>query len=275
MLPVARRSREPVERASLGVGQRRYGPPMALKQRAGTMLHNLIERVRVPPHAQLMGNLTNDLQVEWLVDVGANRGQFGQLMRRAGFQRHLVSLEPVADAFASLQQVAASDPLWTVEQRAVGAKAGSQVMHVAGNSVSSSLLPMGERHLELFAGSAYTRDEEVEVTTIEAVVAEHGIDPSRTMVKADVQGLESAVLDGAGEALSDFAMIELELSLLELYEGQELLPELVTRLTSAGFVLWTFFPAYIDKVNKRMWWADGLFVRADLAARYPHRSRDI
>jgi FkbM family methyltransferase len=244
-----------------------------LKHRAGVLLHNTVERLRVPPHAKLMGQLARDLQVEWLLDVGANGGQFGTLMRRAGYHRHLLSFEPVSDAFAALAKVAAGDPLWSVEQAAVGAAEGRQTIHVSGNSVSSSLLPMGERHLELSAGSAYTRDEEVEVTTVEAAIARHGVDPKRSMLKADVQGLESAVLDGAGPALADFAMIEIELSLLELYEGQELLPELVTRLTELGFVLWTFFPAYIDKVNKRMWWADGLFVRGDLAERYPHRGR--
>lgn len=246
---------------------------MSLKHHAGVLLHNVRERVRVPPHARLMGELTRDLQVEWLIDVGANRGQFGQLMRRAGFRRQLLSFEPVADAYADLAKVVAGDPLWTAEALAVGATAGTEIIHVAGNSFSSSLLPMGERHIELSAESAYTRDEKVEVTTIEAVIDRYGIDPRRTMLKADVQGLESAVLDGAGPHLSDLAMIEIELSLLELYEGQELLPELVTRLTEGGFVLWTFFPAYIDKVNKRMWWADGLFVRRDLAERYPHRGR--
>jgi FkbM family methyltransferase len=248
---------------------------MNLKHHAGVLLHNVRERVRVPPHARLMGELTRDLNVEWLIDVGANRGQFGSLMRRAGYERRILSLEPVGDAFAALQQTAADDPLWTVEQLAVGAEAGTQVIHVSGNSVSSSLLPMGQRHIDLFAGSAYTRDEEVEVTTVQALVERHGVEPRSTMLKADVQGLESAVLDGAGDALSQYAIVELELSLLELYEGQELLPELLSRLTSSGFVLWTFFPAYVDRVNKRMWWADGLFVRSDLAARYPHRSRQI
>ena len=248
---------------------------MSLKHRAGVLLHHARERVRVPPHARTMGNLMHDLGLEWLIDVGANRGQFGTLMRRAGFDRRIVSLEPVSDAFADLSAKAAADPRWTVERAAVGAAPGRQVVHVSGNSVSSSLLPMGERHLELSAASGYTRDEEVEVTTVADLIGRHGIDPSRAMLKADVQGYESAVLDGAGAHLEQLAMIELELSLLELYEGQPLLPEIVGRLTSSGFVLWTFFPAYIDRVNKRMWWADGLFVRADLAERYPHRSRDI
>jgi FkbM family methyltransferase len=248
---------------------------MGLKHRAGFLLHKARERVRVPPHARLMADLTRDLQIEWLLDVGANRGQFGKLMRRAGYDRRIVSLEPLSDAFAALQEVASADPLWSAQRGAAGAEPGRQVIHVSTNSVSSSLLPMGERHLELGERAAYTRDEEVEVTTVEAVVAAHGIDPARSMLKADVQGYESAVLDGAGPTLGRFAMLELELSLLELYEGQQLLPELVSRLTGDGFVLWTFFPAYVDRINKRMWWADGLFVRADLAERFPHRSRDI
>jgi FkbM family methyltransferase len=248
---------------------------MGLKRRAGTMLHNLRERVRVPPHARLIGQLLQDLQVQDLLDIGANGGQFAHLMRRAGYRGRILSLEPVSDAHATLVRAAAADPRWEVEQVAVGAAPGRQVIHVAANSVSSSLLPMGERHLELAPESGYTRDEEVTVTTVEALVAAHGIDPRTTMLKADVQGLESAVLDGAGAALGDYAVLLLELSLLELYEGQELMPELLARLTSQGFELWTFFPAYVDRVNGRMWWADGLFVRADLAARYPHRSREV
>jgi FkbM family methyltransferase len=246
---------------------------MRLKHRAGVTLHNLHERVRLPPHARLIGQLLQDLEVAWVLDIGANGGQFARLMRRAGFERHILSVEPVSDAYATLVRAAAADPRWVVEQVAVGAAPGEQVIHVAGNSVSSSLLPMGRRHLELAPESGYTRDEKVTVTTVEALTADHGIDPRQAMLKADVQGLESAVLDGAGPALGDYAMLLVELSLLELYEGQELMPELLTRLTDCGFELWTFFPAYIDRVNGRLWWADGLFVRADLAARYPHRSR--
>jgi FkbM family methyltransferase len=220
-----------------------------------------------------MGQLVQDLDVQWIIDVGGNKGQFGRLMRRAGFTGQLLSLEPLSDAFQLLDAAARADGRWTAQRVAVGAEPGTQVIHVAGNSVSSSLLDMSDRHLELSAASAYVRDETVEVTTIAALLERHGIDPRRTLLKIDVQGFETPVLDGAGPALGEFAMVELELSMLELYEGQALLPEVLNRLTSIGFDLWTFFPAYVDRVNKRMWWADGLFVRADLAARYPHRGR--
>ncbi len=244
---------------------------MGLKQRAARLKYQLNERLRIPPHAVVIADLLQSLRVDALLDVGANRGQFGLLMRRAGFRGRIVSFEPVSDAFARLQEASRQDGQWTIEQAAVGSAPGSQVIHVAGNSVSSSLLPMGDRHLELNAASAYTRDEEVTVTTVEAAIHDHGLDPTRTMLKADVQGFEAAVLDGAGALVPQLPMILLELSLVELYDGQPLMPELLDRLHASGQELWTFFPAYIDKVNGRLWWADGLFVRSDLAARFPHK----
>jgi FkbM family methyltransferase len=218
-----------------------------------------------------MAGVARAMGVDTLIDVGANRGQFGQLMRRGGFEGEIVSLEPVADAFARLAAASAGDPRWTALKVAAGAHAGSLTMHVAGNSVSSSFLPMGERHREIGPETAYTRDEEVPVTTVADLLESRSIDPRTTMLKADVQGFEAAVLDGAGDHLGAFAVLQLELSMLELYEGQPLLPELVQRLDAAGHALWTFFPAFYDRANGRMWWADGLFVRKDLAAAFPYR----
>jgi FkbM family methyltransferase len=239
---------------------------MGLKQRLGLAYLRTSERLRPPRQFTIMANLLTSLGVEDLIDVGANAGQFGSFMRRAGYTGRILSLEPVSDAFAALQQASAGDPSWRAEQVAVGAEPGTQVMHVAGNSYSSSFLPMADKHLELAPQSAYTRDEEVTVTTVAALCEAHGIDPTKAMLKADVQGFEWAVLDGAGDALGDFAAMLLELGLLELYEGQPLLPAFIDRLDRAGQSMWNLFPAWVDKGDGRLWWADGFFVRSDLAA---------
>ncbi len=246
---------------------------MGLKQRLAVLYLNTSERVRPPRHSVMIARLLDDLGVECVIDIGANVGQFGKRLRQTGFTRQIVSCEPVGDAFANLAAAAAADARWTVEQVAVGAEPGTLTMHVSGNSVSSSVLPMADRHLELSLESAYTRDEEVTVTTVEALVKAHGLDPSRTMLKADVQGFEWAVLDGAGALLDEFAMILVETSLIELYEGQPLMPEMLARLTAAGHTLWSLIPGWIDRVNGRLWWGDGLFVRSDLAERIHSRAR--
>ena len=91
-----------------------------------------------------------------------------------------------------------------------------------------------------------------------------GIDPARTLLKIDTQGYEAPVLDGAGDLLSRFAAVSLELSFVPLYEGQQLYDQLTGRLRDAGFTLYCLDAGFGDPRTGRMLQCDGLFVRSDL-----------
>jgi FkbM family methyltransferase len=195
------------------------------------------------------------------LDIGANTGQFAQLLRRAGFTGRIVSLEPLGDAFAQLSENAARDPRWTVERAAVSDAPGTVTINVAGNSVSSSVLPMAERHAVAAPQSRYVATEQVPATTVDELVARHRLEPARTVLKIDVQGYEQAVLDGAQRTLSEFGAVRVELSLAELYEGQKLMPDMVQYLVSLGLELWHIEPGFSDPVSGRLLQFDGVFVR--------------
>lgn len=47
--------------------------------------------------------------VDAVVDVGANAGQYGELLRASGFRGRLISLEPVGEAFEQLLRRARAD----------------------------------------------------------------------------------------------------------------------------------------------------------------------
>src|SRR5688500_11538030 len=59
--------------------------------------------------------------VDTIFDVGANIGQSALHYRAIGFEHKIVSFEPVAHLFAQLRAQAAHDPLWEVENVALGA----------------------------------------------------------------------------------------------------------------------------------------------------------
>ncbi len=54
-------------------------------------------------------------------------------------------------------------------------------------------------------------------------------------MKVDVQGFEKQVLAGAVETMAQIEAVEIELSLVELYTNQTLMPEMLSNLTALGF----------------------------------------
>src|SRR5690242_4817270 len=69
--------------------------------------------------------------IDFVFDVGANRGQFAQQIRAAGFSGRIVSFEPLSDAHEKLRQAATRDVLWSVHDRcALGDSDGSTVIHI-------------------------------------------------------------------------------------------------------------------------------------------------
>ncbi|HLY34385.1 MAG TPA: FkbM family methyltransferase [Jatrophihabitantaceae bacterium] len=207
------------------------------------------------------------LGADTVLDVGANVGQYADALRSSGYRGRIISFEPLAEAYARLAHHAAKDPGWTAVHSAVGAEPGTLEIHIAANSHSSSALPMNRTHLDAAPHSRTIGIESAPVTTIADVVATYGVAPERTLLKVDTQGYEAPVLDGAGELLREFALIQLELSFVSLYDGQALYPELVARLAGLGFEWYGVDAAFVDPRTGRMLQVDGLFARSSLLDR--------
>jgi FkbM family methyltransferase len=198
-----------------------------------------------------------------VLDIGANTGQFAAAMRRAKVAGRIVSVEPLRDAFEQLRSHAAADPSWAVERAAVSATPGTVTINVSANSASSSVLPMLDRHAVAAPASRYVGTEEVEATTVDDLVRRHGLHPETTMLKIDVQGHELAVLEGAADTLPRFGAVRVELTVVPLYEGQALMPELMTHLDAHGLDLWVLEQGFNDPVTRRQLQYDGTFFRRD------------
>lgn len=200
-----------------------------------------------PGHLQ---RLFHELQIDLVVDVGANRGQYGRFLRTAvGYRGAILSYEPVASAFDALAAVAAADGRWVAERMAIGATDGSLAINVAAaDDLSSFLLPSQLGRAFLGEALGGTRQESVRVTRLEAVLGAY--DPegtSRVFVKVDTQGYEAEVLGGLGDRATAVAAIQLELPTISLYEGMMDYAQLLTITNDMGFVVTGLFP--ITPVN--------------------------
>lgn len=205
--------------------------------------------------------LLRSRDVNVLFDVGAHAGQYGQTMRAAGYGGRLVSFEPLPEPFAMLESASSTDGDWEAVNVALGECVGEVVMHVAGNSQSSSVLQMLPAHQDADARSGYVGECRVPMTTLEKVVSDRIEADDRLFVKVDAQGYEEQVLAGAGDQLARITGLQLELSLVHLYEGQALLHQMVSKLMDEGFTLMSIEPGFWDRRTGQLLQADGIFFR--------------
>jgi FkbM family methyltransferase len=199
--------------------------------------------------------------IDLVLDIGANQGQYAGSMRRNGYHGRIVSFEPLASAYRELERRASAVPGWETHHFALGDTTGTALLHVAGNSRSSSLLAMAPRHVESAPESAYVAEEEIDVRMLDDVAAELIGSRDRVWLKIDTQGYEIPVLRGAERTLDRVEVVEAELSLVELYEGQALFGEALSYLIARGFGLWSMEPVFRDSASGELLQVDGIFAR--------------
>lgn len=220
----------------------------------------------IAPH-EVTQSWVKRLKIDLVVDVGANEGQFVQLVRQRGFAGRIISFEPLDAAFKKLTKRFGRDPLWTGVQTALGEKNDTLTMEVAGNALmSSSLLSMLPNHVEAEPTSAIFRTERVSVRRLDESLSPFLNGAERLFLKLDTQGFEDHVLKGATGILEKVVLLELELSLVLLYSGQTLMPEMMNLVASLGFTPVSLDRGFADNLRGKLLQMDGLFVRNDLVS---------
>jgi FkbM family methyltransferase len=240
-----------------------------LSQHARSGAHRLLRRLGVDLVRYAPAHFANLRRMEILdrhgvtlvVDAGANVGNYARMLRADGYRGRILSIEPLSTAFAELSRSAADDERWVCRRVALGDAEGVAEINVAGNSWSSSLLPMSSRHARVAPESVYVATEEVELTTLDALLRPLVGDDDRIFLKLDLQGFELPALRGAHGRMQQVVGGEIELSYVPLYEGQALLAEVVTFLSASGLDLVSLEEVLAESQSGELLQVDGLFVR--------------
>lgn len=199
--------------------------------------------------------------VDLVIDVGANRGQYGEKLRAAGFSGRIISFEPTRGPFELLKSLCTNDGRWECCQLALGSESRTEEMYVSSNAYSSSLLPMLPRHELVAPESRVISKEVVEVRRLDELSEKFSLPDHVPFLKIDTQGSELDILEGATDCLSLMAGLELELSFVPLYEGQPLFKDLTDYLADRGFDLVGIEPGITDPQSGALLQCDGIFAR--------------
>lgn len=196
-------------------------------------------------------------EIQTVIDVGANQGQYARRMRVLGFTGQLLSFEPGTAAFRRLERHCALDAKWSAIRMALGCSEGSIDLNVSRNSVSSSLLKVGERHLAAAPESRIRSIERVPIRRLDDVV---GKVPGPVWLKIDAQGYELEVLRGADKTMRRSVILQLEVSLVPLYEGQASLLQ-VLEFLAEDYVVIDILEGFRSRASQELLQCDVLAVR--------------
>ena len=134
------------------------------------------------------------------IDIGSHVGDRVGSFRRAGAR--VIALEPQPDCARVVRTIYAGDTDVTLVEAACGPRPGTLTLHI--NSANPTVTTASREFVEAadgaggWEGQVWDREISVPVTTLDRLIAEHGMP---AFVKIDVEGFEADVLAGLTRAV--------------------------------------------------------------------------
>lgn len=223
-------------------------------------MNKLRRRPKEPP--EKISAVLKDHKINLVLDVGANVGQTGALLRDIGYTGRIVSFEPLPSAHRQLTERAEGDRRWTVAPRtAIGDAPGTATIYESEASDVSSLLPAKEEMYKAFHKTNVIGEQETPVARLDDLYDEYVRPGDRVYLKIDTQGFEKNVLLGATETLKKIAGLQIELSLLPLYDGETGYLEILQMIHAEGFEPFILTETSFSVDLRRQLQIDAIFFR--------------
>ncbi|HEY8172681.1 MAG TPA: FkbM family methyltransferase [Dehalococcoidia bacterium] len=197
-----------------------------------------------------LGQLLTSQQIDTVLDVGANRGQYRDFLRdQVGYTGRIVSFEPVDHLHRALTARAHHDPQWHIQPIALGARNEARQINVMRSDDWSSFLEprveAGDRFEPL---NRVASTQAVEVRRLDDVFPdlERTLGIRRAYLKLDTQGSDLAVMEGAATVLPRFVALQTEAAVIPYYAGMPTYREVIDHAQQAGFAINAMFPVSND-----------------------------
>jgi len=179
-----------------------------------------------------------------VLDIGAHRGGFSQLVLDACPRANVYAFEPIPDLFPHIQALSVRYPNLKGVPLALGSEPADFEFHVHSYKEASSLLKMNLAYRSLYPGQAAVAQTIcVRVERLDDWAVETGLDPAQALdlVKMDVQGFEGRVILGGQKTLRRSRYLVTEAALFPSYDGGVMLDELCEQLRELKFeLIWGF-----------------------------------
>ena len=196
-------------------------------------------------------NVTNDESVQlcnylsfnnikFVLDVGANKGQFAQSILMKNSTYKIISVEPISNCHKILERNSKNFKNWIIYKKKVAisnTKTNKNFFITSSDHSSSLLKPIHSDNLDEKISKAHKVVEKIQIKTItiKDLLFDTGINPSETFLKLDIQGMEFKVIESLFLDKLKFKIIMIEASLEPLYYDEKSFEDLKEILFKNGY----------------------------------------
>ncbi|MFC1886639.1 FkbM family methyltransferase [Thermodesulfobacteriota bacterium] len=210
--------------------------------------------------------LFSHMDISLVLDIGANEGSFGRMIRDFGYKNRIISFEPVQTAYLQLARNIENDKRWQAFNYALGAEKKSLDMLVPCRNEFASFLEASDYGKENWSTVfTSTKREAVEVYRLDNVfpeMTETDINKEKIFLKIDTQGYDLEVMRGAGEVFRQIDAMQLELALIHIYKEMPDYLESLKMCRQLGFELTGIYPVSRNREKLSLVEVDCVFRKA-------------
>ena len=210
----------------------------------------------------ILEKLIKKYDIDCILDIGANEGQFAIKIRQNGYQKKIISFEPLSSAYDKLIKNSKNDDNWKIFRRcAIGNENTKSQINISNYSLSSSLLEFDNAHLKARPDIAMINSEAVDIIKLDSLFDELNFKDNKILLKMDTQGYESHIIDGSKKMLQQCKIVFSELSLHNLYKQQKTWIDIIEKLKQSEFKLASIENGFFNPSNNLLLQVDAIFIK--------------
>lgn len=198
-------------------------------------------------------------QINTILDIGANTGQFASSVRLVMPSAKIYCFEPIPACFRQLSKRFQDTENIICYNYGLGSESAEMSFFENQFSPSSSFLPTTDRQTDAFPHTQSVTPITANVRRLDDIATELSIVPP-LFIKIDVQGYEMPVLLGGQATIREADIILVETSFVELYKGQALFSEIYELLTQWGFRYAGALDQFFDPKTGEILQSDSIFL---------------
>jgi len=211
--------------------------------------------------------ILNHLDIKYVIDVGANTGQFAESLFDFNYKGTVISFEPVSKCYHALKKRAQKNPKHIVAERcAIGDDNQEIKINISDDSVFSSVLRIKDDHTKLRPKARIVKQEPVNLYKLDSIIDKYiPKDETSILLKIDTQGFEKQVLDGAINTIKRLKGIKIEIPLVPIYNDTAFtFYEIIDYMKANDFIPYNFNTEGVNLKTGRVFTIDGTFFKNSL-----------